>query len=72
MRTLRQIFVSVGLLVCASGCATRTVVIDSAADVVRLGPDVRGTVYVLRDKAWVKTSAVKLPEGWYAGPMPAN
>jgi hypothetical protein len=46
------------------------VVIDSRADVVRLGPDVRGTVYVWRDGAWTKTGKVKLPEGWFAGPLP--
>lgn len=45
-------------------------VVDAASDVVRLGRDVKGTVYVWRDGAWVKTGKVKLPEGWYAGPGP--
>lgn len=49
---------------------TRTVVIDSSSDVVRLGPGVRGPVYVLKDGAWVRTGKVTLPEGWYAGPGP--
>ena len=70
MRTLLKQSVIAGLLLCASGCATKTVVIDSRADVVRLGPDVRGTVYVFRDGAWTLTGKVKLPQGWYAGPPP--
>jgi len=45
-------------------------VIDSHADVVRLGPGVRGKVYVWRDGAWTLTGKVTLPEGWYAGPGP--
>lgn len=52
------------------GCATKTVVIDSRADVVRLGPDVRGSVYLWQAGQWVKTGKVHLPEGWYAGPPP--
>lgn len=70
MRTHLCLFATAGLLICATSCATRTVVVDAASDVVRLGRDVKGTVYVWRDGAWVKTGKVKLPEGWYAGPGP--
>lgn len=73
MRTLRNLFVTVGLLLCASGCATKTTVIDSRADVVRLGKGVRGPVYIW-DKttsAWTLTRGkTTLPEGWFAGPPP--
>lgn len=56
-----------------TGCATsRTVFLDSRSDIVRLGPDVRGHVYVHRDGKWVLTGKVTLPEGWYAGPMKAE
>ncbi len=55
---------------CADGCATRTVVIDSRTDIVRLGPGVRGKVYVYRDGRWELSGRVELPEGWYAGPGP--
>ena len=48
---------------------TRTVVLDSSSDVVRLGNNVRGNVYVWQNGAWVKSGKVTLPEGWYAGPM---
>lgn len=58
-----------GALICMNGCAARTVVIDSQSDVVRLGPDVRGRVYVWRDGGWQLSGKVTLPEGWYAGPM---
>lgn len=70
MRTLLPIFAAAGLILCAPSCATKTVVIDSRADVVRLGPDVKGSVYVYRDGQWVKTKRVNLPEGWFAGPPP--
>jgi hypothetical protein len=46
------------------------VVLDSQADVVRLGPDVRGKVYVWQAGCWTLTRKVTLPEGWYAGPGP--
>ena len=49
---------------------TRTVVLDSQSDVVRLGDNVRGNVYVWQNGAWTKTGKVTLPEGWYAGPPP--
>lgn len=71
MSKLLKTFGLLGLIICASGCvASRTVVIDSSHDVVRLGPDVKGTVYVWRDGGWVRAAKVKLPEGWYAGPGP--
>jgi hypothetical protein len=46
------------------------VVIDSQRDVVRLGKNVRGDVYVWKEGAWIKVGKVTLPEGWYAGPAP--
>lgn len=62
----------VGLLIFAAGCATKTVVIDRQADVVRLGDDVSGSVYVMRGGIWVLTGRVNLPQGWYAGPGPVE
>ena len=70
MRTRLRLFGIVGLLLCASGCVTRTVVLDSQSDVVRLGDNVRGNVYVWQNGEWTKTGKVTLPEGWYAGPPP--
>lgn len=59
----------IGSALCVIGCATsRTVVIDATRDIVRLGPDVRGHVYVYRAGQWQLTGdKVTLPEGWYAG-----
>lgn len=59
-----------GLLACLIGCATKTVIIDTSKDVVRLGPDVKGHIYLFRNGAWVPTGSVTLPWGWYAGPPP--
>jgi hypothetical protein len=59
---------------CATACGTTKVVfVDTQADLVRLGPDVRGTVYVNRGGEWIKSkNKVTLPEGWIAGPLPKN
>lgn len=76
MLKLLKLFAIAGTLICATSCATscatRTVVLDSQADVVRIGPGVRGKVYVWdqNTKAWTLTGKVTLPEGWYAGPPP--
>ena len=44
--------------------------IKESSDVVRLGPDVTGKVYVRREGEWVLSkNKVKLPEGWYAGSL---
>jgi hypothetical protein len=67
-QTHLQIFAAAGLIVCATACATRTTVIDSRADVVRLGKGVRGEIYVWQDGEWVKHGKTTLPEGWFAGP----
>jgi hypothetical protein len=57
-----------------TSCASRTVVLDSSRDIVRLGADVRGHVYVWNAgrHEWELTGPMVLPEGWYAGPMHAG
>ena len=54
------------------GCgSTRVVFVDTQADLVRIGPDVEGKVYIRTDGEWVLSkNKVKLPEGWYAGGLP--
>lgn len=56
------------------GCgSTRVVFVDTQAQMVRIGPDVTGKVYVLKDGEWVLSkNKMKLPEGWYAGALPAD
>tara|TARA_R100000808_G_C2099065_1_gene116779 strand:- start:116 stop:253 length:138 start_codon:yes stop_codon:yes gene_type:complete len=43
---------------------------------VRLGDDVRGHVYIMKDGEWILSKGkVDLPAGWYAGSLedePAN
>lgn len=55
----------------ATSCgSTKVVFIHQSSDVVRLGPDVHGKVYFLRDGKWVLSkNKVNLPEGWYAGAL---
>jgi len=70
MQKRLKIFASVGLVTFATSCATRTILLDSNADVVRIGPNVTGKVYVWQSGEWKLTGKTKLPEGWYAGPGP--
>ena len=57
---------SCGILI-LSACGTTRAVFIHDGDLIRLGPDVSGTVYVLKNGEWVLTKKTKLPEGWYAG-----
>tara|TARA_Y100000590_G_scaffold339195_1_gene386658 strand:+ start:408 stop:560 length:153 start_codon:yes stop_codon:yes gene_type:complete len=47
------------------------VFVDTQADLIRIGPDVTGKCYVLKNGEWVLSkNKLKLPEGWYAGGIP--
>ena len=61
-------------LILFAGCgSTKVVFVDTQNNLVRLGPDVSGKVYVLKDGEWVLSkNKVKLPEGWYAGGLPTE
>lgn len=72
MHKLLQKFAIVGMLGFLTSCATRTVVLDPRVDVVRIGPNVVGRVYVFSDGKWILSKPMKLPEGWYAGPGPTQ
>lgn len=74
MHKLRKALRTAGILLLLTGCATsRTVMIDTQSDIVRLGPDVKGHVWFFRDGKWqLSGDKVALPEGWYAGPMKAQ
>tara|TARA_Y100001937_G_C6985380_1_gene269670 strand:- start:102 stop:254 length:153 start_codon:yes stop_codon:yes gene_type:complete len=49
------------------------VFVDTQANLVRIGPDVEGRVYVQKNGEWVLSkNKVKLPEGWYAGGLPTD
>ncbi len=72
MHKLLQKSAIVGMLGFLTSCATRTVVLDPRVDVVRIGPNVVGRVYVFSDGKWILSKPMKLPEGWYAGPGPTQ
>lgn len=56
-------------LACASGCAAPRTVLVEPGQPVKIGPAVKGKVYVLTDKGWeLSANAVTIPEGWYALP----
>ncbi len=62
--------ISTFLLGCGS---TKVVFVDTHAHMVRIGPDVKGHVYVLKNGEWVLSkNKLHIPEGWYAGGIPAN
>jgi hypothetical protein len=72
MQTLLKMLKIAGIAMCVTACGTsRVVFVDTNADLVRLGADVKGHVYVHIDGEWVRSkNKVHLPEGWIAGPLP--
>lgn len=71
MKLLKTLIITTLLISAVSCGSTRVVFIDTHADLVRLGPDVEGRVYVLKNGEWILSKKkVKLPEGWYAGGLP--
>jgi hypothetical protein len=56
------------------GCgSTKVVFVDTQAQIVRIGPNVKGQVYVLKNGEWVLSkNKMTLPEGWYAGALPVD
>jgi len=68
MKTLTTLSLSLFLIGCGS---TRVVFVDTQSDLIRIGPNVTGKCYVLKNGEWVLSkNKVKLPEGWYAGGIP--
>ncbi len=67
-----KILILLTSLLALSGCgSTRVVFVDTQSDLVRIGPDVEGRVYVLKNGEWtLSKNKMKLPEGWYAGGIP--
>ena len=67
-----KILIATILLISGVSCgSTRVVFVDTQTDLVRLGPDVSGKIYVLKNGQWVLSkNKVRLPEGWYAGGLP--
>ena len=70
-----------GLLVFAAGCANsnpRVVLVppmvntgETVTDLIKIGPDVRGHIYVYTSDGWVLSdNEVQIPEGWVAAPPP--
>ena len=56
------------------GCgSTKVVFVDTQSQMVRIGPNVTGKVYVLKNGEWgLSKNNMQLPEGWYAGALPAD
>lgn len=71
---MKKILTLTSLAIFLTGCgSTRVVFVDTQSDLVRLGPDVTGRVYVNKNGEWVLSKKkVKLPEGWYAGGIPKD
>lgn len=70
IKTLLLISTATILMGCGS---TKVVFVDTQAQMVRIGPNVKGKVYVLKNGDWVLSkNNMHLPEGWYAGALPAS
>ena len=71
MRNLKARVLWIGGLsiVCVSGCAAPRTVLVPPGEPVKIGPKVKGKVYVLTDNGWeLSANPVVIPEGWYALP----
>ncbi len=71
MKAILTLLISSFLLVsCGS---TRVVFVDTQSNLIRIGPNVTGKCYVLKNGEWVLSkNKLKLPEGWYAGGIPRD
>ena len=69
-----KILLLISAAILAMGCgSTKVVFVDTQAQIVRIGPNVTGQVYVLKNGEWVLSkNKVALPEGWYAGALPVD
>jgi uncharacterized protein YceK len=66
------ILILVSLLLVGCG-STRVVFVDTQSNLIRIGPDVSGKIYVKKNGEWVLSkNKVKIPEGWYAGGLPTD
>jgi len=73
MNHLKILVATVSLFLLVGCGSTRVVFVDTQSNLVRLGPDISGKVYVLKNGEWVLSkNKVKLPEGWYAGGLPTE
>ena len=71
MKLLKILAATILLISTVSCGSTRVVFVDTQTDLVRIGPDVTGKCYVLKNGEWVLSkNKVKLTEGWYAGGIP--
>jgi hypothetical protein len=59
---------SCGLLWPSAG--SRVIFVPESTGMVRLGEDVSGHVYIMKDGTWtLSKDKVELPAGWYAGSL---
>jgi hypothetical protein len=73
MNHLKILVAAVSLFLLAGCGSTRVVFVDTQSNLIRLGPNVEGRVYVLKNGEWtLSKNKVKLPEGWYAGGLPTE
>lgn len=62
------IVLAAGVLAFASGCGSRAVFIPDQSP-VRLGPGIKGRVWMLVDGQWtLSNNSIELPEGMYIVP----
>ena len=68
-RKYRSLSIATFSLAFVSACAAPRTVLVEPGQPVKIGPSVKGKVYVLTDKGWeLSANAVQIPEGWYALP----
>ena len=77
MRQIKQstlnLFLIIFVVLSMIGCGTTRAVLVPPGELIRIGPDVRGQVYVWNGTEWILSDdKVIIPEGWFAGPLDTN
>lgn len=64
-----SLLIGICVAVCMTGCESPRVVLVPPGEVIKIGPDTKGKVYVNTKDGWeLSNNKVTIPEGWYALP----
>jgi len=72
-RLILSLFLIGSVTIGMTSCGTTRAVLVPPGDLIRIGPDVEGRIYLWDGSQWVLSdNEVEIPEGWVAGPPPKN
>lgn len=72
-RLILSLFLIASVIIGTTSCGSTRAVLVPPGDLIRIGPDVEGRIYLWDGSQWVLSdNEVEIPEGWVAGPPPKN